>query len=128
MFGEKGSGKSSLRLTMRRHLEAFNESRTGKDGLIFTTEYVDFDGLLEQFRRSTGAGGDPGAVAKRVRERWATADHLDAILSGGVTRLVDEFLGMARTLQERGVALAPQGRVAHSIVPCRNQRRRRRSK
>ena len=94
VFGEKGSGKSGLRLTMRRRLEAYNEAHP--DDRVFWNEYNDFDGFLEQFRRSIRASGEPADVAKRVLGAWSSADHLDAMLCLGVTRLVDEVVDERR--------------------------------
>lgn len=88
VFGEKGSGKSGLRLTMRRKLAAAREAGTR----VLCSEYMDFDGYLERFRRSVGAKPEPAAVGRAVRENWTLSDHLDAMLSCGVTGLVDELL------------------------------------
>lgn len=90
IFGEKGSGKSGLRLTMRRKLETFNYENPEKR--VFFVEYNDFDGFIEQFRRSVKATGAPDVVADKVLANWSAADHLDAMLSLGVTKLTDEAL------------------------------------
>ncbi len=90
VFGEKGSGKSGLRLTMKRKLEAYNQEHP--EARVFWVEYNDFDGFVEQFRRSVRATGDARAVADRVLEEWSAADHLDAMLSLGVTKLADEVV------------------------------------
>ncbi len=86
VFGEKGSGKSGMRIAMRRRLDAQKEQR------VLTSEYVDFDVYLERFRCAVGAGEDPRAVGQAVAKRWTLADHLDAMLSLGVTRMVDDLL------------------------------------
>jgi hypothetical protein len=88
VFGEKGSGKSGLRLTMRRKLDAL-----GAEGpRVLCTEYMDFDAFLENFRRAVGVGADPEDLGRAVCAHWRLADHLDAMLSGGVTELVDRLL------------------------------------
>jgi hypothetical protein len=89
VFGEKGSGKSGLRLMMCRRLEEFNAAHP--DQRVFSIEYVDFDVYLEQFRRSIGAGSER-RLAHEVLGRWRLADHLDAIHSIGVTKLADELI------------------------------------
>ena len=86
VFGEKGSGKSGMRIAMRRRLDEFKEER------ILTSEYVDFDVYLERFRCAVGVGEDPRAVGQAVFKHWTLADHLDAMLSLGVTRMVDDLL------------------------------------
>ena len=90
VFGEKGSGKSGLRRMMLRRLEQHAADGTG--GRPFVVEYIDFDPYLEAFRRSTGASRDPDKAAEQVVKRWRVADHLDAVLSLGATRLVDGVL------------------------------------
>ena len=90
VFGEKGSGKSGLRLTMKRRIGDYNE--TNPKERVFCSEYNDFDVFLEHFRRAVGAKGDPDAVAAKVVSEWTTADHLDAMLSLGVTDLIDQVL------------------------------------
>ncbi len=88
VFGEKGSGKSGLRLMMRRKLEELSESSKR----VLCTDYVEFDSYLERFRRSVGAKPEPAEVGRAVHRHWSLSDHLDAMLSGGVTELVDRFL------------------------------------
>lgn len=90
IFGEKGSGKSGLRLTMRRRLETYNYDNPEKR--VFYVEYNDFDGFIEQFRRTIKAHGDAASVADKVLDQWSAADHLDAMLCLGVTKLADEVL------------------------------------
>jgi len=89
VFGEKGSGKSGMRIAMRRRLNAL--ARPAGDRIL-VSEYVDFDVYLERFRCAVGVAEDPRAVGKAVERRWTLADHLDAMLSLGVTKLVDDLL------------------------------------
>ena len=90
VFGEKGSGKSGLRRMMRRRLDEHNEKHP--DDRVFFIEYIDFDGYLEQFRRTSKGARNPRKAAAAVLEGWEITDHLDAILSLGVTAMVDEAL------------------------------------
>ncbi|MFT5289905.1 MAG: hypothetical protein ACI8QS_000783 [Planctomycetota bacterium] len=90
VFGEKGSGKSGLRLTMKRRIRDYNESSS--EGKVFCSEYNDFDVFLEHFRRAVGAKGEPSEVADKMMREWTTSDHLDAMLSLGVTELIDQVL------------------------------------
>ena len=90
VFGEKGSGKSGLRLAMRRKL-----SGPAHGARVLCTEYLDFDGYLERFRRSVGAKAAADRIGRAVRDHWTLSDHLDALLSGGVTELVDQVLAEA---------------------------------
>lgn len=88
IFGEKGSGKSGLRRMMRRRLEEHN--RAQPEHRVFAIEYTDFDTFFEHFRRAAAESDDEPVAA--TLERWRLADHLDAILSVGVTELAHECL------------------------------------
>lgn len=84
VFGEKGSGKSSLRIAMKRRLAA--------EG-AFVVEHIEFDSFLTEARKADRLPPGAPKTARRVVERFTLTDHVDAILSLGVTRLVDEILG-----------------------------------
>lgn len=90
VFGEKGSGKSGLRLMMRRRIA--NHNKAHPQAKVFQVEYIDFDVQMEQLRQSIRASHDPRKAAKAVVEAWKLSDHLDAILALGVTRLLDSCL------------------------------------
>lgn len=85
VFGEKGSGKSGLRLAMRRRLE-------GPDSRAFLVEYTEFDAFLNEARKADRLPPHGAKTPRRVVERFGLADHLDAILSLGVTRLCHEVV------------------------------------
>ena len=85
VFGEKGSGKSGLRLMMRRRLEEHVEKHP--EARVFWAEYIDFNGAIEELSRRLDRDGGPTAAG--VIGSWEIADHLDAILSLGITKLVD---------------------------------------
>lgn len=84
VFGEKGSGKSGLRLAMRRRLE-------GEDSAAFLVEYTEFDAFLNEARKADRLPPHGAKTPRRVVERFGLADHLDAILSLGVSRLCHEI-------------------------------------
>ena len=87
VFGEKGSGKSSLRLAMKRRLD--EES-------AFAVEYIEFDSFLSEARKSDRLPPDGPKTASRVVERFGLSDHVDAMLSLGITKLVEEVLAGKR--------------------------------
>ena len=95
VFGEKGSGKTALRLMMERRIERYNGERP--DHLAWVVRYDDLNGLLDQLahRKRTGKVLAPEQVLKNLR----LEDHMDAILSLAVGRLVDLVLGQS---QQRG--------------------------
>ncbi len=90
VFGEKGSGKSGLRLMMLRRLANHNKAHPQQK--VFDVEYIDFDVRMEQMRQSIRASSDPRKAAKAVVEAWRLSDHLDGILALGVTSLLDDCL------------------------------------
>ncbi len=90
VFGEKGSGKSGLRLMMRRRVA--NHNKAHPQAKVFQVEYIDFDVQMEQVRQSIRASNDPRKAAKAVVEAWKLSDHLDSILALGVTGLLDSCL------------------------------------
>lgn len=90
VFGEKGSGKTALRLQIVRHLDEFN--RAHAERRVFVIEYDDFNPFLDRFRERLTTRRRPD----QVLAQWKLWDHMDAILSLGVTRLVDRILASAR--------------------------------
>ncbi|HVW36674.1 MAG TPA: hypothetical protein VHB99_05195 [Pirellulales bacterium] len=92
VFGEKGAGKTALRLQIVRHVTDYN--RAHPNGRLFVIEYDDFNPFLDRFR-------DKLSVRRRrqdqVLSQWKLWDHMDAILSLGVTQLVDRILESPRT-------------------------------
>ena len=86
VFGEKGAGKTAMRLQIVRHLADYN--RQHPQARLFTIEYDDFNPFLDHFRDHVGARKS----ADRVLSEWKLWDHMDAILSLGVTQLVDAIV------------------------------------
>jgi len=86
VFGEKGSGKTALRLQMIRMLTEYNTDHPGAGPLV--VDYADLNPFLDRFRNRFSRG----RKIQKVLARWEIWDHLDAILSLGVTQLVDRIL------------------------------------
>ncbi len=80
MFGEKGAGKTALRLQIARHLEKYNQEHPTER--IYVIEYDDFNPFLDRFRDRFGARH---RSTDRLLADWKLWDHMDAILSLGVT-------------------------------------------
>jgi hypothetical protein len=87
VFGEKGSGKTALRLQMARHLADYNADHP--QSRVFVIQYDDFNPFLDRFRERFS--GRKRRV-DRMLGQWELWDHMDAILSLGVTQLVDRIL------------------------------------
>ncbi|MEN6449349.1 MAG: hypothetical protein ABFC96_02565 [Thermoguttaceae bacterium] len=87
VFGEKGSGKTAIRLQLARHLADYNAEHP--DRQVFVVAYDDFNPFLDRFRdRFSGRRRRP----ERMLEQWRLWDHIDAILSLCVTQLTDRIL------------------------------------
>jgi hypothetical protein len=87
IFGEKGSGKTAMRLQLARHFAQHNDRHPGRR--IFVVHYDDFNPFLDRFRdRLANRNRRPD----RVLSLFKLWDHMDAILSLAVTGLVDRIL------------------------------------
>ncbi|QDT61014.1 hypothetical protein SV7mr_35440 [Stieleria bergensis] len=86
--GPKGSGKTAMRLQIRRQLEQYN--RENPDQRVFLIPYDDFNPFLDHFsqRLSKRTNRKP----ERVLAGWKLWDHMDAILCLATTRVVDRIL------------------------------------
>ena len=103
VFGEKGSGKTALRLQIVRHLAAYN--RQHPRGRLFVIEYDDFNPFLDRFRDRLS--GRRRKTSDRVLAEWKLWDHMDAILSLGVTGLVDRILDVRHPTDAAGADAGP---------------------
>ncbi|HEX3658086.1 MAG TPA: hypothetical protein VHV55_20025 [Pirellulales bacterium] len=88
VFGEKGSGKTALRLQITQFVARYN--RTHPNQRLFVIEYDDFNPFLDRFRDTAGRNKN----IDQVLAEWKLWDHMDAILALGVTQLVDFILGV----------------------------------
>jgi len=87
IFGEKGSGKTAMRLQLARHLEQHNQRHPERR--VFVVHYDDFNPFLDRFRdRLSKRNRRP----ERVLGLYKLWDHMDSILSLAVTGLVDRIL------------------------------------
>jgi len=94
IFGEKGSGKTAMRLQLARHLEHYNDRHPGKR--LFVVHYDDFNPFLDRFRdRLARRNRKP----ERVLAQFKLWDHMDAVLSLAVTGLVDRVLDVKQPSQ-----------------------------
>jgi hypothetical protein len=112
VFGEKGAGKTALKLQMvrqfERHAAAHPEART------FVVLYDDFNPFLDRFVSRVG----PRRPVEKVLGQWKLWDHMDAILTLAVTQLVT-------TLVEPGPRpprlSPPQARDLALLAACYDQ-------
>ncbi len=86
VFGEKGSGKTAIRLQIADRIARHNEEHPERRVLLIP--YDDLNAHLDHYARITGAErkkDDPFAGVRLV-------DHLDAIVSIGLGRIVNALL------------------------------------
>lgn len=86
VFGERGSGKTAIRLQIERLLR---EREMAVDGgpRIWMVAYDDFNDLIARFMRSVG-DDNPNTALREVR----LVDHMDGILTRTVPVIVDGLL------------------------------------
>ncbi|MBB01488.1 MAG: hypothetical protein CMJ47_02465 [Planctomyces sp.] len=102
VFGEKGAGKTALRLQMINELRKYN--RENPTSRSFIIEYDDFNPFLDNFReRLHGRSRN----AERAVRKWRLWDHMDAILTLGTTKLVDRILNYKQE-QDPGTSITEE--------------------
>ena len=87
VFGEKGAGKTAIRLQIARHVSDYNARHP--EHQLFLIEYDDFNPFLDRFRARMGRRH---RRADRMLATWRLWDHMDAILCEGVTKLTSAIL------------------------------------
>lgn len=85
VFGEKGSGKTAIRLQIAREIDRHNA--THPDSRVLLAPYDDLNRFLDRFHARVG-----GETPLDSFEHLRLVDHLDAILSIAVTRVVSDLL------------------------------------
>jgi len=117
VFGEKGSGKTALKLQMVRQFERHND--THPEGRTLVVLYDDFNPFLDRFVSRVG----PNRPVDKVLSQWKLWDHMDAILSLAVTQFVSSLVDPpARDAVARGSRLTPpQARDLTLLAACYDQ-------
>lgn len=112
VFGEKGSGKTAIRLQIQHRVEEHN--RQNPDRRTLLVAHDDLNPLLDRLRspRRAASAEHDGPVAIRLE------DHQDAILSLAVTTLVDTIVG-AGSRRGEAAATAKQAREKIRALPRR---------
>jgi hypothetical protein len=86
VFGERGSGKTAIRLQIERLLRERDMAVDGR-ARIWMVAYDDFNDLIARFMRSVG-DDDPDTALKEIR----LVDHMDGILTRAVPAVIDGLL------------------------------------
>ncbi len=97
VFGEKGSGKTALRLQLVAELTHFNQQNPRQR--VFVIEYDDLNPFLDCFAQKLPRWR---RQPERALAQWRLWDHMDSILTLGVTRLVNVIVGDPPVKQDDG--------------------------
>ena len=109
VFGEKGSGKTAIRLLVARRVAAHNRENPARKTLLVA--YDDLNPVIDRITKPVDAEGrdsdGPRIDALRLE------DHQDAILSLALTRLIDLILARP----DRGSSGPPSRDAAATLLP-----------
>ena len=121
LFGEKGSGKTAIRMQIADRVRKHNKDR--KTGRVFLVEYDDLNAQLDHLHERSG-NKDPRQTLESIR----LVDHIDAMLSLSVTRITnslvggtgrtDKSLGPSRDLQRAAKAMPKTLRREMLLLQC----------
>jgi hypothetical protein len=86
VFGEKGSGKTAIRLLLEQRISTHNRANPDRKSWLVKVDDLNplIDSILRHFNLKDGSAEN----LKRMR----LADHMDLLLSQSITRLVDFLL------------------------------------
>ncbi len=116
VFGEKGSGKTAIRLQIAQRVREHNAAHPETKTLLVA--YDDLNETLERFiasadlwsrRRSKSDAMDGALTGEHLLKRFRTlrlVDHMDAILSLATTQIVDGLLADPRRGDDCSIAVA----------------------
>ncbi len=90
VFGEKGSGKTAIRIQLGERVEAHNKEHPASRCLMVA--YDDLNPILDRFVDRVGDERRKRDTTE-VLSRFRLVDHIDAILGLVVPRIVDTLLG-----------------------------------
>ncbi|MFN5755181.1 MAG: hypothetical protein ACK48M_00105 [Planctomycetia bacterium] len=114
VFGEKGAGKTALKLQMVRQFDRHNAAMP--DRRTFVVLYDDFNPFLDRFVSRVG----PNRPVDKVLGQWKLWDHMDAILALAVTAFVTEVNDPANR-RSAAKLTPPQARDLALLAACYDQ-------
>ncbi len=106
VFGEKGSGKTAIRLQIADRVLAHNAEQPSSKMLLIA--YDDLNALLDRYYRKVG-----GKTPAEAFARFRLVDHLDGLLNLVVPRLVDVLV---RRAPRPGEARPPEPEHPDTLV------------
>ncbi len=112
VFGEKGSGKTAIRLQIADRVAAQNKASPSDMTLLIP--YDDLNGVLDTLHARFRAADGKRWTVDQTLERVRLVDHLDAVLAIGVGRVVGAIIGgaPASVIDEVGPSPAKAARRA----------------
>ena len=95
VFGEKGSGKTAIRLMIGRRVAEHNQKNPDKRTLLVAYDDLNpvLDRIVQKHQRGMGFSKASRASTEKLLSQMRLQDHQDAILSAAVTRVVDGIIG-----------------------------------
>lgn len=112
VFGEKGAGKTAMRLQIERSIGEHNHQYPRNR--VFLIRYDDWNPFLDQFKERSRRRHK----VEKMLGRWQLWDHMDAILSVGTTQLVNQLLDEQDTLDASVVRDPHQKRDLLLLLAC----------
>lgn len=85
VFGEKGSGKTAIRMQLARRISEFNTANPSAKVLLIA--YDDLNGVLDRLHERLN-----GKTPLESLQKMRLVDHMDAILHAVTPRLVDAVM------------------------------------
>ena len=110
VFGEKGSGKTAIRLQLQERIEAHNQAHP--DARILLVPYDDLNPVVDRLlaHHSVGPGSKDQLILETLRN-FRLVDHFDAILHTATTRLVDACLNDSEPDRQKSFPESPAKRL-----------------
>lgn len=98
VFGEKGSGKTAIRLMIGEKVADYNEAHPGKRTLLVAYDDLNpfLDRILAHRRQQLGKRKSAKTGDEKLLSDVRLVDHQDAILANAVTQVTDAVLGTPR--------------------------------
>ncbi len=108
VFGEKGSGKTAIRLQLGDAVRRFNASRG--TGRVFLVAYDEWNPVLDRFAEREGLGASAEQKdAVQALSGFRLIDHMDGMVSEAVRAVVDVALGSPARLESGTVRASALG-------------------
>ncbi len=95
VFGEKGSGKTAIRMLIDQRVDQHNQQHPDQRTLLVVYDDLNpfLDRVVQRRRDEMGFNFAAKSSPEKVLESYRLEDHQDAILALTVTKLVDGLLG-----------------------------------